>query len=58
VVVCWAAGIGFRERNEASDFNAALHEYLQVAGQLLVLARGHALLALLCCIVCCAEAFQ
>lgn len=57
MVVCWAAGIGFRERNEASDFNAALHEYLQVAGQLLVLARGHALLALLCCIVCCAEAF-
>lgn len=24
------AGIGFRDRSEASDFNAALHEYLQV----------------------------
>lgn len=26
------AGIGFRERSEASDFNAALHEFLQVGG--------------------------
>ena len=23
------AGVGFRERNEASDFNAALYEFLQ-----------------------------
>jgi hypothetical protein len=28
------AGIGFRERSEASDFNAALHEFLQVAARL------------------------